>query len=193
MLTYPTLTYVTGNQKKFDEAKAYFPEVERLQLDLPEIQSLDSYEIIEAKLAVATRIAPDSQHRALIVEDVSLTFDAMGGLPGPLIKFFVQEIGSKGLYHMAQSFNATRAHVTLTMGLALPEGKQEFFQSKISGTIVEPKGSTAFGFDPIFAPDGLDGKTFGELSTEQKNAISHRGLALKQMREYLQCHLGWKI
>lgn len=189
----PILTYVTGNSKKFVEAKAYFPEIERLELDLPEIQSLDSYEIIEAKLAVATRIAPDNAQRILIVEDVSLTFDAMGGLPGPLIKFFVQEIGPKGLYHMAKSFNATRAHVSLTMGIAFPEGKHEFFRSQISGTIVEPRGETSFGFDPIFAPDGLEGKTFGELSTEQKNAISHRGLALKQMQEYLQCQLGWKI
>lgn len=193
MKTLPQLTYVTGNQKKYDEAKAYFPQIEQMDLDLPEIQSLSSKEIIEAKLAVATRIAPNHDNRVLIVEDVSLTFDSMGGLPGPLIKWFQKEIGALGLYKMAQAFKVERAFVTLTLGMAFPEGKHVFFGSRIEGKIVPPTGSSLFGFDPIFAPDGQNGLTYGQMTMEQKNAISHRGLALKQMRDYLELELGWQL
>lgn len=57
----------------------------------------------------------------------------------------------------------------------------KLFEGVVPGTIVEPRGDGGFGFDPIFE---YDGQTFAELSTEEKNAISHRGRALKKFAEW---------
>lgn len=63
--------------------------------------------------------------------------------------------------------------------------KPRVFVGRCPGTIVEARGETRFGWDPIFQPDGFD-KTFAEISAEEKNAISHRYKALCALREFLR-------
>lgn len=69
---------------------------------------------------------------------------------------------------------------------AYTEGENKevlLFQGKITGTIVYPRGPRDFGWDPIFQPDGFD-KTFAELRRSEKNKISHRFLALDELKKY---------
>ena len=83
-----SLYFITGNKNKFEEVKSILPEIEQLDVDLPEIQDIDAQNIIRFKLLEALR------HHAgeFIVEDTSLYFDCLKGLPGPLIKWFLETI-----------------------------------------------------------------------------------------------------
>ena len=80
--------FVPGNENKLNEAKKILPEIEGLNIDLIEIQSIDSQEIIEHKLNEAKKHHSGN----FVVEDTSLELVAMKGLPGPLIKFFEKSI-----------------------------------------------------------------------------------------------------
>ena len=84
------LTFITGNPGKAEEVSRYlgFP-VEHISLELDEIQSLDLEEIVKDK---ATR-AYEKIGRPVLVEDASLVFHAFGKLPGPLIRWFLEELG----------------------------------------------------------------------------------------------------
>ena len=62
--------------------------------------------------------------------------------------------------------------------------KIHFFEGEIKGTIVNPRGKTDFGWDPIFQPNGHK-KTFGEMTKEEKNKISHRKVAVEKLKEHL--------
>lgn len=59
------------------------------------------------------------------------------------------------------------------------------FSGKTDGKIVQAQGPKDFGWDPIFAPDGFEGKTYAELDKAVKNSISHRGRAFDKLKEYL--------
>lgn len=72
------------------------------------------------------------------------------------------------------------------MALVTPEGDEQLFSGRIDGTILkEKRGSDGFGYDPLFFVDSFS-KTMAELSLEEKNAISHRGQALQQLKMYLE-------
>src|SRR3989344_9558853 len=83
------IVFITGNQNKADYLSKYLGHpVDHVKLDLDEIQSLDLQEIVEHKVQQAY----EKIQQPVIVEDVSLEFAALGGLPGPFIKFFVEKV-----------------------------------------------------------------------------------------------------
>lgn len=175
------LYFITGSKNKFTEVQAVLPDVEQMDLDLVEIQELDAHKIIAAKLAEARKTHTTG---ALIVEDTSLYFDALKGLPGPLIKWFMKTVGNEGLYKIAQSFGNHGAEAKTIIGYVDDKGSVEFFEGVVKGTIVEPRGDTNFGWDPIFIPEGYD-KTFAELTPEEKNSISMRRMAVEKLKTHL--------
>lgn len=89
-----TITFITGNQKKAEYLEKYlgFP-VAHEKIDLPEIQSLDLYEVVEYKV----REAYKKIQSPVLVEDASLEFIALGRLPGTFIKFFLEEMSEETL------------------------------------------------------------------------------------------------
>lgn len=171
--------FITGNKNKLTEAKSILGDLESLDIDLPEIQSLDAHEIIKAKLKEARR----HHLGGLIVEDTSIYFDALNGLPGPLIKWFIETIGNDGLYKIAHSFGSMSAEAKTIIGYCDDQGDISFHEGVVKGTIVIPRGE-GFGWDPIFQPTGSS-KTFGELSLEEKNSFSMRRIALENLKLYL--------
>lgn len=191
----PILTYVTSNDRKFAEAQRIFPHIQRLSVELPEIQSLNNREVIRAKLSAVKEKVPDAKDRIIIVEDGANYFEGFGKnslLPGTLVKYFLDELGAEGLWKIAQAFEVKHGHIELMVGV-LEQGAQEsFFEGVITGNIVAPRGSGKFGFDPIFQPDGTT-KTFAEMTMEEKNKISHRGIALRKVREYLKKQHPWQF
>ena len=172
------LYFVTGNKNKFAEAKKEMLPIELVQkeINLIEIQSLDSKEVIEHKLKEAAKQFKGE----FIVEDVSFTLDCINGFPGPLIKWFLKTLGRKGIYELCKSKNNFGVQAKATIGYT--DGKDfMFFEGIVEGKIVEPKEDSFSIWD--LKPTGVD-KTLTEMSIEEKNLISHRGKALKKFKEY---------
>lgn len=172
------LYMITGNQGKYEEAKALLPDLERIELDLPEIQSLDSREIIREKL-----LAARSMHtEPLIVEDTAFHMDCLNGFPGPLIKWFLKSVGAEGIYCIAHQHGNYGVEVVCTIGYSNGDDIK-YFEGRLRGSIVPPAQGRGFGWDPVFSPDGS--RSFAEMSIEQKNAVSHRGKALRTLKDFL--------
>ncbi len=122
---------------------------------------------------------------AFIVEDTSLHFDCLGGLPGPLIKWFLKILGNPGLYGLCAKYGEFGAEGGTTIGYARSHEEVYFFEGVRRGRIVAPRGESNFGWDSIFELEGL-GKTQAELTREEKNAVSMRGEAARKLRDFLK-------
>lgn len=172
--------FVTGNKKKFEEAREILGDVEHLEMDLPELQDLDIKKVIEFKLKEALKhhVGP------LIVEDTSLELEALNGLPGPFIKWFQKTIGDQGIVNLAEKLKNNKALARVIIGYAKSKSEIKFFEGKQEGTLVSPRGSNGFGWDVIFVPKGYD-RTFAQMSKGEKNKISHRRKALQKLKEFL--------
>lgn len=175
------LYFVTGNKRKVDEAREIFPEIEQFDIELDEIQDIDGAKVVEHKL----RQARKNKNGALIVEDTSLYFDALNGLPGPLIKWFLKTVGNEGLYEIVSKLENTKAHAETIIGLITDNGSIHFFEGSLDGMIVSPRGMKGFGWDSIFQPDGHE-KTFAEMLQDEKTGISMRRIAFNKLRDFIQ-------
>ncbi|XP_063839266.1 inosine triphosphate pyrophosphatase [Ostrinia nubilalis] len=181
-----TLTFVTGNAKKLEELRAIlgnsFPlEIISHKVDLPELQG-EIEEISIKKCQEAAR----RLKKPVLIEDTSLCFNALNGLPGPYIKWFLDKIKPEGLSKMLTGWEDKSAQAVCTF--AYCEGSCEdsdviLFQGITKGQIVEPRGTRDFGWDCVFQPEGYT-KTYAELPKEEKNTISHRYKALDKLRKY---------
>jgi inosine triphosphate pyrophosphatase len=174
-----TLLFITGNQDKLREVQALIPAVQSIDLDLPEIQEIDPYKVIAAKLGEARKYHSGD----LLVEDTSLSLDGMGGLPGPLAKWFVRAIGIDGISALTKTFGV-RATARTIIGYASENNGMLFFEGSLSGLVVPPRGTDGFGWDPIFQPDGSE-KTFAQMTPQEKSQCSMRKRAVEALRQYL--------
>lgn len=172
------LYFVSGNPGKIREVKATIPGVKNIDIDLPEIQELDPKKVIEEKLKEATK------HRKgeFFLEDTSLYISALNGFPGPLIKWFSKSLGNEGIANLVANYSDQSAVARTVIGHT-DGGKLEFFEGKVEGTIVSPRGPDRFGWDPIFLPEGHD-KTFAE-DQAYKSEVSMRMSALLKLKKYL--------
>lgn len=174
------LTFVTSNNKKYKELQQLYPALEQLPYDLPEIQSLDIEEIVQEKVTSALHIHPGP----LIVEDTSLAMEALEGLPGPFIKFFLESIGVEQMYEIAQMKEKYKAVATMVLGYGSKGCDPVVFRGDVSGRIVAPQGSGGFGYDSIFVPDGFT-CTNAEMSETEKIASNPRAIAVTKLKKYL--------
>lgn len=78
------------------------------------------------------------------------------------------------------------AHFTSVLALAYPDGRVETFEGRVNGTVCwPPRGLEGFGYDPMFIPQGYD-KTFGEMTLEEKQDLSHRAIATQKFIDFLK-------
>jgi len=176
-----TLLFITGNQHKADFlAKWLGRPVEHRKLDLDEIQSLDLHEVVAHKARQAYQLAK----RPVLVEDASLSFMAMGRLPGTFVKWFIEEIGYDGLLAMALALPSQEANGKVCY--AYYDGKDlQIFEGNMHGRMApEPRGTGGFGFDPIFINDGYT-ITRAEMNEDDYAKTSYRTDAMIKLREFL--------
>jgi non-canonical purine NTP pyrophosphatase (RdgB/HAM1 family) len=175
------ITFITGNDNKAREvAEVLGTHIQREKLELEEIQSLDLEKVSEYK----ARQAYAQIKKPVLVEDVSLVFHAFGQLPGPFIKFFNEQIGIPNLPRLLATYEDKSA--TASVVYTLFDGQNvQFFHGEVKGTITESRGENGFGFDRILIPQGQT-RTMAEMTAEEKHALSHRGNALKKLKQFLQ-------
>ncbi|MEM4035003.1 MAG: XTP/dITP diphosphatase [Fervidicoccaceae archaeon] len=179
------LAFVTSNPHKVAEARlvlsSYGIEIVQVPAEKIELQSRDIARIslLAAKLAYARVRKP------LIVEDSGLFIDSLRGFPGPFSSYAYETIGVEGVLKLMKGVADRRANFVSAVALLSPPIEKVFIGT-VRGTIAsEARGSSGFGFDPIFVPEG-DTRTFAEMSIEEKCAVSHRAAALRLMAEWLK-------
>ncbi len=175
------ITIVTGNPNKLKELQTMFPgrEMTSSAVEIHEIQSLSLEEIVRAKV----RAAFEAVGGPVIVEDVSFEISALGGMPGPFVKFWAKTAGYDPALIVCASAGNWAAKATC--GAAYFDGERlEYVEGIVAGRLTAKAGDATFGFDPYFIPDGYD-QTFGQLGSDVKNKISHRALAMKALNERL--------
>ena len=177
--------FITGNQNKADYLARQLGIVIRHQnVDLDELQSLDPHEIVTHKLQQAYSIVK----APVLVEDVSLVFTALGKLPGPYIKWFVEYAGVDACCKMLDGFDDRSATIQCTFGFY--DGTSiELFDSIMPGTIAQkPAGVNGFGFDTIFINEG-NTITRAEMSQEENERTYATIMKpFRQVREFLESY-----
>lgn len=180
----PRLLFVSGNKKKLQEVREILTEydVQSNPIDLPELQGEpEEVSIEKCKLAFEKLQAP------VIVEDTSLCYNALGGLPGVYIKWFLEKTGHVGLNNLLAAYPDKTAYAQCIFSFAAPGHKPIAFVGRCNGRIVPARGPLDFGWDPVFEPTG-HAQTYAEMDKALKNQISHRSLSLAKLKEFLKTH-----
>lgn len=139
--------------------------------------------------AIHTRATADGICCYVLADDSGLAVDALRGEPGVYSHRWAGENATdaeriaKLLCEMERVPEGKRgAHFACCMCLIAPDGAAHFFEGRVEGVILRaPRGENGFGYDPVF---GYGGRSFAELSAEEKNAVSHRHNALVQVADY---------
>ena len=142
----------------------------------------------EAIWAIA---AAGGLHCYVLADDSGLSVDALNGEPGVYSHRWAGENATdadrilKMLRVMKEVPDEQRgAHCACNMCLIAPDGKKHHFEGRVEGAILrEARGQNGFGYDPVF---GYGGRSFAELSADEKNAVSHRHNALMQVLDFFR-------
>lgn len=178
------LFFATGNKGKVEEAQEIIKTpIEILEVDLDEVQSLSAKKIVKAKVQQAFEIVKSP----VFVDDVSLEIEIWKKFPGPFIKHIRDVGGNELLLYMLRNEKNRNVNLLATIGYHDGE-KIHMFTGTVKGTLAtEERGKNGWGFDPILIPDGQT-KTFAEMTTLEKNKLSHRRRALDMLRKFLNSH-----
>ena len=195
------LILASRNQKKIKEMETilatHFPGVRILSLDDVGFEgdieengtTYEENALIKARTAVE---AGNHQYPA-IADDSGLSVDALDGAPGVYSARYAGGHGDdaannalllKNLSHLPVSERTAR--FVCCIALVYPDGREMTVRGETEGIIIdEARGNGGFGYDPYFYYQPF-GKTFSELTAEEKNAISHRGKAIAKLAEILK-------
>jgi non-canonical purine NTP pyrophosphatase (RdgB/HAM1 family) len=161
--------FVTSRAEKAREAERMGFDLERLDLDLPEPQGLDPSDIVEAK----ARSAYEALSRPVLVEDSGLAVRAWSGFPGALVKWIERSAGVEAIARMLDAF-PDRAATAVCAIAYFDGGEVVTARGETHGSIAPaPRGGNGFGWDVLFVPEG-EARTFAEMSSKEKDRISHR-------------------
>lgn len=178
------LHFVSSNADKARELQEMLQTSLQLHpLALHEIQTDDLVELVTHK----AQIAFAELQQPLLVEDTSLYFLQWRKLPGPLIKWFLQNLTLGGLVEALAVGGNMRAQAVCVLGWTFDGNEVECFSGEVPGQIVSPRGLHGFGWDSIFQPEG-SARTFGEMTLAEKQEFSMRALAAEKLRR----SAGWQ-
>lgn len=155
------------------------PEVEETGTTLEENARLKAVALVEVT------------GEAAVADDTGLEVVALGGAPGVYSARFagLHATYADNVDKLVSSLRGTgdrRARFRTVAVARFPDGREMMAEGVVEGMITEyPRGTGGFGYDPVFAPDGGDGRTFAEMSPVEKHALSHRGRAFRALAEQL--------
>jgi XTP/dITP diphosphohydrolase len=192
-----TFVLATANPDKASEIVAIIRQMAGDQivlLDRPEsIPEVDeSGETLEENASLKAAALAQATGLPAIADDTGLEVDALDGAPGVRSARYSGENATyadnvakllRELERVGAEEPSARTARFRTVALAyFPDGRRLVAEGVTDGQIsITPKGTEGFGYDPVFCPSGGDGRTFAEMSSAEKHAISHRGKAFRAL------------
>lgn len=196
------LLFATANKNKLREAAEILGDM--VQVISPSELNInadveETGETLQDNSILKARTLYDLSGLDCFADDTGLEVEVLNGAPGVMTARYAACFPGGALPHDSEAnmnrlleelseYNtpeSRRARFRTVITL-IYEGRQYCFEGIVSGTIAQGKaGNGGFGYDPIFIPDGFGGRTMAEISEDEKNAISHRGRALRAMAEFL--------
>lgn len=193
------LVLASANPDKAAEISAILSSVPGLVIlarptSVPDVEETGDTLVENARLKA--RALCDATGIAAVSDDTGLEVEALGGAPGVYSARFagphasyrdnvaklLDELAKVG----ADSPDRRRATFRSVAMVAYPDGGDVWEEGRVDGAIsLEPAGEAGFGYDPVFVPDGFDGRTFAQMSSEEKHRISHRGRAFRALADRL--------
>ena len=189
----------SANRDKATEIAAILGSVPGVSLvprpdDVPDVEETgetleDNARLKAVALATATGIPA-------VADDTGLEVEALEGAPGVYSARFAGE-GASYAANVAALVSeldrvgaatpeSRRARFRSVAFVAWPDGSELWVEGEVTGVIAPyPRGEGGFGYDPLFAPDGFDGRTFAEMTPDEKHSVSHRGRAFRALAERL--------
>ena len=184
----------TKNKHKIEEIQTITKEfgmdvISRADAGVPDVEVEEDGDTFEANSEKKAREIMELCGEITIADDSGLMVDALDGAPGVISARFAGEDGNdlknneklmKLLENVPPEKRTARFVSVITM--VYPDGRKIVARGECKGHMIyQPKGSNGFGYDPLFVPDGYD-RTFAELTGTEKNRISHRAIALQNLR-----------
>ncbi|MDO5707981.1 MAG: RdgB/HAM1 family non-canonical purine NTP pyrophosphatase [Andreesenia angusta] len=185
----------TGNKNKVKEIKEILKDLDYNILDKNEagFESLDIEEngdSLEENSLIKARAMWKELKKLVIADDTGLFVDELDGEPGIYSARYAGESSNdqdnrKKLLRKMKNIENRKARFITSIAVIDERGNEKILRGICEGKISRKEiGLNGFGYDPIFIPQGYD-KSFGEISNEIKNEISHRAKALKELKKYL--------
>lgn len=183
------LLLATANDHKLREFSRLLPGVtlDPLPKDHPSPEETgDTY---AENALIKARAAAEATGRAAFADDSGIEAEALEWRPGVRTARFAGENATDGenlakLHREAPA--GSRARYVCVIAHVTPDGQETLFEGTCEGTLAdEPNGAGGFGYDPLFVADETPGRTMAELSDEEKDAISHRGHAARELLAWL--------
>ncbi len=186
------LVFATANQNKAKEIQSLIPDsIEILSLndihcleEIPETQAT-----IEGNASQKAFYVYEKYQQNCFADDTGLEIEALNGQPGVFSARYAGEAKNandnmdKVLLEL-KGIDNRKARFKTVISLVI-NGEELQFEGIVDGTIlIEKRGGSGFGYDPIFLPDGSS-KSFAEMELAEKNKNSHRAAAVKKLVEYL--------
>lgn len=193
-----TIVAASKNKHKIEEIEAITKKygmsvISRDEAGVPDVEIEEDGETFEENSLKKAKEILKLCGRPTIADDSGLMVDYLGGAPGVYSARFAGEEGNDEknndklirLLEEVPSREKTAKFVSV-ITLAYPDGDVLVARGECPGRIIEtPIGENGFGYDPLFVPDGYQ-KTFAQLTAEEKNQISHRAMALKELERLLK-------
>ncbi|MDE5702582.1 non-canonical purine NTP diphosphatase [uncultured Bacteroides sp.] len=184
--------FATNNAHKLGEVTAILGNrIEVLSLkdinchtDIPE-----TADTLEGNALIKARYIFENYQVDCFADDTGLEVEALGGAPGVYSARYAEgghdsEANMLKLLHNLEEIENRKAQFRTVFALII-DGKEHLFEGIVKGEIIKNKrGTSGFGYDPIFVPEGYS-QTFAEMGNELKNKISHRAIATNKLCKFL--------
>jgi len=177
--------FATSNIHKFMEARVLLAEYNIAAAALLKAKAREIQDDNIENVAKASALeAAEKCNMPVIVEDAGLFIEALSGFPGPYSSYVYRTIGTRGILKLMNGVEKRDAYFRSVVAFCDPENSVKCFDGRAMGRISQKeRGGSGFGFDPIFEPLS-GGKTFAEMTTEEKNRHSHRAKALRKFARW---------
>ena len=186
------ILFASNNAHKVDEVRAALPSqftIRSLREVIGDVDIPETGVTLQENAAIKARFLFSKTGMNCFADDTGLEIAALNGAPGVYSARYAgegctfEDNMNKVLANLEGETNRSARFRTVIC--LILEGKEYFFEGEIKGEILTSRvGEQGFGYDPIFKPEGYQ-LTFAQMTVEQKNTISHRGLAIQQVVEFL--------